>query len=105
LDSYLNFSTRSPIWFDKPMDLSRKSKEKPPYPEPEFRNISTDSKRYEAFLSRYQDTTFKLFLHCKEDDMQKQKDMSRFIKGGDLVRLRHTELEGYLTADNCYEDK
>jgi hypothetical protein len=49
----VNFSTRSPIWFDKPMDLSGKSKEKPPYPEPEFRNISTDSKRYEAFLSRY----------------------------------------------------
>ncbi len=37
--------------------------------------------------------------------MQKQQDMSRYIKGGDLVRLRHTELEGYLTADYCYEDK
>jgi len=31
--------------------------------------------------------------------------MTRFIKGGDLVRLRHTELEGYLSADICYEDK
>jgi hypothetical protein len=87
------------------MDLSRKSKEKPPYPEPEFRNISTDSKRYEEFISRYQDTIFKLFLHCKEDDMQKPKDMNRIIKGGDLVRLRHTELEGYLIADKCYGDK
>ncbi len=37
-------------------------------------------------------------------NMQKQKDMNRYIKGGSLVRLRHTELEGYLTADLCYED-
>jgi hypothetical protein len=48
------------------MDLTEKLKEKPPYPEPEIRNIASNSLRYEAFLSRYIENTFKLFLHTNE---------------------------------------
>jgi len=52
-------------------------------------------------LSRYQDITFKLFLHS--NDFEKSK--IHFIKGGDIIRLKHTELDAYVTADKCYETK
>jgi len=61
--------------------------------------------RYEAFLARYIENTFKLFLHSSEIEKEKQIIQSNFIQGGDIIRLKHTEIEGYLTADYCYEDK
>jgi dolichyl-phosphate-mannose--protein O-mannosyl transferase len=52
-------------------------------------------------LSRYQDITFKLFLYSSDF----KKDQIHSIKGGDIIRLKHTELGGYITADRCYEGK
>lgn len=55
--------SKNPIWFDQEIDLSEKIKNKAPYPEPEIRNIAGFAGRYEAFLSRYIENTYKLFLH------------------------------------------
>ena len=35
-----------------------------------------------------------------EDDFPKQSD---FVKGGDIIRIKHMELGGYLAADIPYE--
>ena len=96
LESYVNFYTRQSIWFDKQVGPP---KMKAPYHTPLFRNVSKNATRYEAFLAHYYEVTFKLLLHspCEDDIPQSQRD--DFLRGGDIIRLMHTELEGLLAAD------
>jgi len=51
LDSYVNFSTKNPVWYDKKLEVDENVK--PPYPEADIRSISIAAKRFEAYLSRY----------------------------------------------------
>ena len=53
------------MWFDR--DIPLISKEPTPYPELDIRDISKESKRYEAYLSPYKDCKYKLFLHSSDD--------------------------------------
>ena len=38
--------------------------------------------------------------HSGDDDVYERKS---FIKGGDLIRLKSTEYNGYLSGDNFYD--
>lgn len=100
LESYINFNTRYTTIFDAPIE---EKDHNPPYPPPLIRNISHRASRYEAFLAHYQEAAFQLFFH--ESDEKEFPQNFDYIKGGDIVRIKHAEYEGYLAADNCYESE
>ena len=93
LNGYVNFYSRSSIQIDKPLDLPTTPL---PYTQPIYRSIANKEFRHEAFLAHYHDVTLKLLLHCSDDQKFPRKD---YIKGGDIIRLEHTELGGFISAD------
>lgn len=56
--------------------------------------------RYEAFLSLFSDTTWQIIRHSKGQQIEDDHELN--IKGGEIVRLKHTELDELLTADVGY---
>lgn len=53
--------------------------------------------RHDIFLSLFSDLQWQFLLHATHTE-----DESRCIKGGDYIKLKHTELGYYLTADVSY---
>ena len=96
LDCYVNFSAQRAIFLDQPLNLGNF---KEPYYQIPFRGIDKESQRFESHLSHYQETTFQLMLFSNDDKKFKR---STHIKGGDLIRLKHTEKSGYLAADRPF---
>ena len=99
LDCFVNFSTTEPIMIDRPifcLDFVE------PYPSPEIREIDTKSQRFEAHLTQYNLTTYQILLYSSDEEKFPKKE---FLKGGDLIRLQHTESEGYLMADKPFESE
>jgi len=93
----VNFSTRNSTWYDQKV---KKTLHYPAYTAIVQKNISKNSARYEAFIAHYCEATFKLLLCCS-DEIEHPREQD-YIKGGDIIKLYHTDIEGYLSADQCW---
>ena len=83
LNCFANFSAGEPLEIDREELPER---HKPSYHSHPLRKIDGSSKRYEAFLSTGADVTWQFLFHGKYEPEMRTK-----LKGGDLIRLRHTE--------------
>ena len=102
-DCYVNFSIETPIDLDLP--IKHKSKiPVSPYKTVDPRKIDINSMRYEAHLSQYQETSWKLYLHNRPQEKLGVhfNKMHRRIQGGDLIRLRQPETRSCIAADFSY---
>ncbi len=97
LDCYVNFSMSNPIDMDReipPID------DVPPITRPfDYRKLDEGSQRYEAHISQFRDCLWKIYHYSS----YKSEEESMIVRGGDLVRIRHTEHEAYLAADYCMQ--
>jgi len=97
LDCYVNFSMSNPIEMDKeipPIDNI------PPITKPfDYRTLDEGSQRYEAHISQFRDCLWKIYHYSS----YKSEEESMIVRGGDLVRIRHTEHEAFLAADYCMQ--
>ena len=59
--------------------------------------------RHTAYLGGEKFSTWKIFLHSRPLDGEKKQD--KVIRGGDLVRIKHSELDAMLTSSLCFEDQ
>jgi len=92
LDCYVNFSMNAALDMDIEVDIPE---ETPLISKPfEHRKLDRRSKRYEAHISQFRDCVWKIYhygSHKTEDSM--------VVRGGDIIKLKHTEIEAYLAAD------
>ncbi len=56
--------------------------------------------RFESHLSHYDETKFQILLYSNDDKKYPRK---QYLKGGDLIRLQHTESDGFLMADSPFK--
>jgi len=92
LDCYVNFTNDKVIEMDKKFDMYAKPRITAPY---ELRELSSNTQRYEAHVSQFKDCTWKFFYYGKNIE-----PVSTIVRGGDLLKLRHTEIQALLAADS-----
>ena len=96
LDCYVNFSMNTALEMDHEVEIPENT---PIISKPfEHRKLDRRSKRYEAHISQFRDCVWKIYhygSHKTEDSM--------IVRGGDIIRLKHTEIEAYLAADVCMQ--
>lgn len=101
LNCYINYSRDSPIPFDKELAKAENAKPfKPYYKAIRTKRIDGFSERFEAFLSQSPDYHWQLKIHMREDRNAEMRinNEKKFIRGGELVRLRNKETSADLTA-------
>ena len=96
LNCYINFSIDSPVTVNR--ELSKETDAKPF--QPYYKAIRTKridgfSQTFEAYLSQFSDLHWQLKPHGHEARIK--ADM-KYIKGGEIIRLRNTETSADLTA-------
>jgi len=96
LNCQVNFTSDKPIDIDEKVDISPNIPTVTvPYG---LRQISKSSQRYEAHVSQFKDCTWKIHYYGKH----KENDEA-IVRGGDLIKLKHTELNAYLAADTLVQ--
>jgi len=99
LRSYVNFSCENPIEIDKPLQHSFKGFNNL-YKSFDLKTIDPSNMRYEAYLSNIKNQCYwQLFYHGTPEPISSSK-----IKGGDLIRIRHTEYRGELAAETSFSN-
>ena len=96
LKCYMNFSTERSIEIDTPMQFDAKNV-KNLYKNFDLKHIDEGSLRYEAYLSNVTDCYWQVLFHAAPEPMNSYK-----LKGGDLIRIRHTEYLGDLAAETNF---
>lgn len=104
LNCYVNFTRDCMIDYDLPIKAINKEAIPPqPYKTTEPRKMDINSMRYEAHLSHYKETVWRMLFHSREAKQNIEDETTmKCVHGGTLVRLHHMELRGYLAADICY---
>jgi len=93
LNCQVNFTNDKPIEIDEKVDISPNVPSiTVPYA---LRQISKSSQRYEAHVSQFTDCTWKIHFYGKH----KERDEA-IVRGGNLIKLKHTELNAYLAASS-----
>lgn len=101
LSSFTNFQV------EKQIELDRQTKEKDSIPlkDPYYRFVklakNEGRNRFECFISNNSECTWQMLPH-KEYHVPSDED-GEAIRGGDLIQLRHQELQGFLSSDYCYK--
>ena len=106
LNCYVNFARDGRIDLDIPIKVENVHATASPYKTVEFRKMDPYSVRFEAHLSEYKETSWRLLYYrrvTKSDNQEKKETKS--IMGGDLIRLRHMGVHGYVAADIAYEQE
>ena len=104
LDYYVNFTRDRMIDLDVPIKIINREAIPPqPYKSIEMRRIDMNSMRYEALLSQYKETSWRCLFHSRIEVKHDHHGKPwKAIMGGDLIRLRHMDLGGYIAADINY---
>ena len=104
LNCFVNF-TRNPIIDVDVPTTSIEYFPPSPYKIIESRRIDASSSRYEAHLSQYQEISWKMLFHGRSGNKKQKegKSTANCIMGGDLIRLRHIGVQGYIAADVAYQ--
>lgn len=96
LASYVNFTDEGVYPYK---DLKNKLEEPTIYKRADFKRFdSVTHGRYEAIISNDLETTWQIIYHSTNEAL-------KVVKGQELILLRHTELQGDLSADINYNTK
>lgn len=98
LHCFMNFFIERPIEIDRalPAPLSKHGSLYKPF---DLKVVSQEHQRYEAYLSNTKDCYWQFLFHGSPEPHDSIK-----IKGGDLIRIRHTEIAGELTVETNFSN-
>lgn len=99
LECYLNFNEDIRINLDNHVKKNPEGEIKAPYKQLALRTLDRRCYRHEAHLSQSKETVWRMKYHARLHTNEK------VVRGGDLIRLRHTEFQCYLAADINYENE
>lgn len=89
---YVNYANDKPIEIDEKIDVPGNL---PSITAPfEHRQLTKGPQRYEAFVSQTCDCVWKIHYYGKH--LGENPDI---VRGGDLIKLKHAELDAFLAAD------